>query len=61
MSEEEFKPYKDNDILERVMNYLCLIFVIKRMLCKGIINSEDYEKSREVGGRKIWYFRKEPI
>lgn len=52
MSEEEFKPYKDSNILESVMNYLCLVFVIKRMLYKGIINSEDYEKAEKWAAEK---------
>lgn len=52
MNEEEFKPYKDNDILERAMNYLCLVLIIKRMLCKGIINAEDYEKAEKWAAEK---------
>lgn len=61
MSDEDFKPYKDTDILERAMNYLCHVFVLKNLLCKGIVTVDDYEKSREMGCGKIWYFRKEPI
>ena len=52
MSEEEFKPYKDNDILERAMNYLCLVLVIKQMLCIGIITADDYEKAEKCAAEK---------
>ena len=52
MSEEEFKPYRDNDILESAMNYLCIVFLIKRMLCIGIIIVGDYEKAEKWAAKK---------
>ncbi len=47
MSEEEFKPYKDTDILERAMNYLCHVFVLKNLLRKGNVTVDDYEKAEK--------------
>ena len=47
MSEEEFKPYKESDILDRAVNYLCYVFVMKNMLYKGIITADDYEKAEK--------------
>lgn len=52
MSEEEFKPYKESDILERAMNYLCHVFVLKNMLYKGIITADDYEKAEKWAAEK---------
>ena len=52
MSEEEFKPYKESDILERAMNYLCHVFVLKNMLCKGIITADDYGKVEKWAAEK---------
>ena len=52
MSEEAFKPYKESDILERAMNYLCHVFVLKNMLYKGIITVDDYEKAEKWAAEK---------
>ncbi len=52
MSEEGFKPYKDTDILERAMNYLCHVFVLKNLLCKGIVTADDYEKAEKWAAEK---------
>ena len=52
MSEEEFKPYKESDVLERGMNYLCHVFVLKNMLYKGFITADDYEKAEKWAAEK---------
>lgn len=52
MSKEEFKPYKESDILERAMNYLCHVFALKSLLCKGIVTADDYEKAEKWAAEK---------
>lgn len=63
MSEEAFKPYKESDILDRAVNYLCHVFVLKNMLYKGIITADNYEKAEkwaaekyDISGKSLYRF-----